>query len=356
MSEQQQRGVVEPYEGAKAEAMLRGYDARWGGEALTVLAVEAEFRAPVVNPATGAASRTWGLGGKIDAIVREEATGRVLVVEHKTSSDDITPGSEYLRRLRMDGQVSIYFDGAAALGHTPDACLYDVLGKPGLRPSQVPVLDEQGVKIVLDAAGVRVRTKDGKKFRETGDTASGYVLQTRVETVEEYYGRVASSIAMDPNGYYVRAEVVRLDGELDDARFDVWQIGAQLREAANAGRHPRNPDACSRWGRTCEFFDVCTGAGSVDDPTRFRVETAAHAELAADATDALPLLTASRLTCARACQRMHKLRYLDGVRPAIEAEALRFGTLIHRGLEAWWKAQGDDRLPAALAAIYAPTV
>jgi hypothetical protein len=97
--------------------MLRGYDARWLEDTVLydVLAVEEEFSTPLVNPETGSASRTWTLGGKVDAIVREKATGRVLLVEHKTTSEAIGPGSEYWRRLRIDAQVSIYFDGAAAI-------------------------------------------------------------------------------------------------------------------------------------------------------------------------------------------------------------------------------------------------
>jgi hypothetical protein len=65
------------------------------------------------------------------------------------------------------------------------------------------------------------------------------------------------------------------------------------------------------------------------------------------------LLTASRLSCARACQRLHQLKYGLGYRPVAEAETLRFGSLIHRGLEAWWSARDGVRLDAALAALAA---
>jgi hypothetical protein len=36
----------------------------------------------------------------------------------------------------MDGQVSTYFDGAASLGLDVAGCIYDVIGKPGIRPLQ----------------------------------------------------------------------------------------------------------------------------------------------------------------------------------------------------------------------------
>jgi len=274
-------GEADPFERAKAEVMMVGYDARWRGEPYEVIAVEAKFEAPLINPATGAPSRTWRLAGKLDVLVRDLRDRLRKLVEHKTSSEDVRPGSEYWRRLRMDGQVSTYFDGAGALGSGDVvACIYDVLSKPALRPSQVPLVGEAGVKIVLDAGGGRVRTKDGKKWRETGDAAQGYVLQTRDETPEEFRARLTEAVAADPDRYFARGEVVRLEKELDEARFDRWQLGQQIREAEVAGRFPRNPDACVRYGRTCPYFPICTGEASLDDPTMFRRVEDVHPELA----------------------------------------------------------------------------
>jgi len=317
-----------PYDLAKAEAMLRGYDARWNDEPLEVLAVEAEFRAPLINPDTTAASRTWRLGGKIDAIVRDRNTGAVSIVEHKTTVADAGPGSDYIKRLRLDGQVSIYFDGALALGHSVIGCIYDVLVKPAQRP------------LLATPPENRKYTKDGRLYANQRDTD---------ETPEEYFGRVVDAIAEDPNRFYLRAEVVRLNGDIREAQADHWALGRSLRENHLAGRYPRNPDACVRYGRTCEYFGVCTGEASLDDWQQFKQAEEIHPELSENADE--NLLTASRLACARRCQREHLFRYIERVRPVAEAEALSFGTLIHRGLEAWWRAQPDERLAAALAAI-----
>lgn len=233
------------FDRVRAEEMLRGYDARWALDAdnYEVLEVEAEFRTDLRNPLTGRASRTFSLGGKIDVVARDLRDGRVLVVEHKTASGDIGPGSEYWRRLRMDGQVSVYFEGATSKGYDVAGCLYDVLGKPQQKPLQ-----------------------PGKTRKEA-------------ETPEEYRARVAEAIAAEPNRYYQRGEVVRLETEMTDALFDVWQTAQQIHEAERAGRAPRNPDACVRYGRTCEFFDVCTGVASLDDPALFRKSERVHPEL-----------------------------------------------------------------------------
>ena len=53
------------------------------------------------------------------------------------------------------------------------------------------------------------------------------------------------------------------------------------------------------------------------------------------------LLTNSSLKCYRRCPRLYRLRYEQGYRAAVEAQALRFGSLIHVGLEAWYVSGGD---------------
>lgn len=281
-----EKANADVWDKARAQAMIRGYDARWSDEAqhYEVLGVEVRFRTDVINPDTAAKSKTWEEGGKLDVLLRDRRDGRVRFMEHKTSSEDLSPGSAYWAKLRMDGQVSIYFDGSKSLGHDVESCLYDVLGKPSQRPSQVPVLDEHGSKVVLNAQGERVRTAQGK-WRQTGDKEQGFALQTREETPAEYLLRMVEAIAEAPDRYFGRTEVVRLEAELDEARADIWAIAKELREDELHGRAPRNPDACERFGRLCSFFDACSGSASLDDPSRFRRVEEVHPELA-DAPEA----------------------------------------------------------------------
>ena len=324
---------IDPFELARAEEMLRGYSARWFDEPLEWLAVEVEANAPLVNPDTGAASRTFLLGGKIDAIARHLATSDVLVVERKTSSEDLSAGSSYWKRLTLASQLSTYMALARSLGYEPRKILYDVLGKPGIRPSGVPII-EDGAKVVLDANGVRVRTKDGKKWRETASAADGYVLQTRPETVDEFRERLRAVIVEKVDELFRRADVVRLADEERDAAFDSWQTAANVREGRNAGRFPRNSDACIRYGSPCTFLPVCANETSLDDPTRYRRVENVHEELSGRPTR-LPLLTNSEMSAHRACARLHHLRYDLGVRALEDAETQRFGSLVHAGLETW---------------------
>lgn len=233
---------------AKVQVLLTGYHLRWAEDAAEceVLAVEARFEGPLVNPMTGRQSQTWRLAGKIDVLIR---TGTLtLIVEHKTSSEDITPGSDYWRRLRMDGQVSTYFEGARLLGHQVDACLYDVIAKPRHRPSEA-------------------------KSRKAP------------ETIEEFRARLAEAVAEEPSKYFARGEVVRLESEMAEHLADTWALGQQLREEELAGRFPRNPDACLMYGRPCPYFAACSGEASLDDERLFAKVPDVHPELTEAVSD-----------------------------------------------------------------------
>lgn len=239
--------TMDPYALARAEAMLAGYHAFWVDEGFEALEVEKEFRLPLLNPETGAASRTWRLVGKVDAIVRGP-DGRVWVLEHKTTSEDASPGSPYRQRLALDGQVSQYVEGAAALGFDIAGVLYDVLVKPALKPLQATPVD------------ARRYTKADTLYASQRD---------RDETVDEYRERLVDAVLEAPHRYFARVEVVRLDSERDEYRWDVWQLAEQMRASARTGRAPRNPDACFRYGTACAFWPVCSSGASLDDPTAY---------------------------------------------------------------------------------------
>jgi hypothetical protein len=238
---------VDPFDLVKAEELLIGYHVRWDDEPLQVMRVEVEFELELRNPATGASSRTWRLGGKIDAIAQRD--GVPWIVEHKTSSEDISPGSPYWQKLRLDAQVSTYLEGARALGFDARGCIYDVIAKPSLRPLQATPAES------------RKYTKEGRLYANQRE---------QDETPEEYRERLREHICANPERYYQRGEVIRTPQEEQEAAYDLWQIARAIRDAETADRHPRNPDACFTWGRACEYFGVCCGAESLEDTTRFR--------------------------------------------------------------------------------------
>lgn len=294
-------GQVDPFDLVRADELLRGYHFRWLDQTYEVLGVEQEFRAPLVNPDTGAASRTYALGGKLDAIARD--AGRVLIVEHKTSSEDIGVGSTYWQRLRMDSQVSTYFVGADALGAPAQACLYDVVAKPGIKPFKATALEQRAYTqpkykqcpackkkdgtasaphTIEGAVGPCEVDPDGGPRRVCTDVGGKLYANMRDsdETPEEFRVRLREMIASAPDRFYQRGEVVRLEEEMRDHRFDTWSTARTMRESELAQRAPKNPDGCVMYGRLCGFFDACSGAASLDDTTRFRRVENIHPELA----------------------------------------------------------------------------
>ncbi len=272
------------FELARAGALIIGYDARWGDTPYEVISVEGLIVTPLVHPHTGEQSPAYELGMKLDVLVRDPRDGRVKVIEHKSSAEDISLGSTYWQALKISSQLSTYIAGAKADGYDVEEVVYDVIGKPELRPKGVPLTDAQGAKIVHDANGERVRTAKGK-WRETGDTALGYVVQTRPETSVEFHARIVAEISSEPEAYYRRGVVVRLEAEEQEAALDLWQTAEMISEAEAANRWPRNPGACIRFKRPCTYFDVCTGSASISDPALYRVAETAHEELALEAAE-----------------------------------------------------------------------
>jgi len=181
----------------------------------------------------------------------------IAIIEHKSTSEDIGPGSVYWRRLTLDPQVSLYLQAAVELGFVVDRVLYDVLRKPAPRPS-----------------------------------AKG-------ESPETYQQRCLDAIVADPDRYYQRGTIVRLETDAREAAVDVWQTAGAIREARRLNVWPKNPDACMPWGRMCEFLGVCCQEQSLDDPGLFAIGNA-HPELASnDRCGSKPTRVRPRSMCGR---------------------------------------------------------
>lgn len=225
-------GLDDEFEAARANALFAGYVAYWKKPAGSALLVEKEFRCALTNPATGADSRTFELAGKIDALT--VIGSRNILVEHKTTSEDISPGSAYWQRLRIDTQIPIYLRGAESLGYRCDGVLYDVLAKPKLRP------------------------KKG-------------------ETSGQFFDRCYAAVTDNPGAHYAQVELPILEREIDDAMADAWATARAIRESELTGRWPRNSDACVRWNRPCTYFGLCTGQRSAAS----FIQTNPHPELSA---------------------------------------------------------------------------
>ena len=101
------------------------------------------------------------------------------------------------------------------------------------------------------------------------------------ETPAMYGARLTKDIGDRPDFYYARREIPRIQADLDEARYDVWQTAKIIRECQKHNRWPRNTSVCIGFGR-CPYFDLCTNgfdiaAGVV--PEGFVQLTNVHPEL-----------------------------------------------------------------------------
>lgn len=158
--------------------------------------------------------------GELDAI--GVIDGERVGVEYKTTSEDISTGSTYWKRItRIDPQASIYLAHLETIGIRK--LVYDVLRKSALR-------------------------------------------EKKGETPEQLFDRTIEDISSRPDWYFARQPVVRLAEERAEFARDI----ASTARLIASGERPRNPDACMKFGRECEFMGVCTKEMDINDERYFR--------------------------------------------------------------------------------------
>lgn len=216
--------------GAKLAAMLAHY--RPPLERWEVNGVEQAFTIPIVNPTTGHPLRVAELYMIVDAVVTERSTGETWLVEHKTTSDDITGFGPYWQRLSLDHQVAIYLLGTGAAG-----VVYDVARKPGLK----------------------LCGKDEQAAQSSGDLPSNC-----------YQRRLEAEIGANLDSYYQVREIRKTAEDLVEAQWDIYHQALLLHEQLKHGRFPRNPNACRGLYGTCPYLSVCVGDAQLEDDSMFR--------------------------------------------------------------------------------------
>lgn len=254
-----------------AAAMVRAYLEYWADDACETIVAEQKFSSAIYNPSTGRSSRTVEVGGKLDKIVRIP-DGRMALMEHKTTSEDLDPTAYYWQRLMLDQQVSLYY-----MHSDVQTVLYDVTRRPAYRPKQIPTLDDDGLKIVLDEHGDRAFNKTGKP-RQTG--GEGMTMQTEPEKPTDFGTRVYDEMSAEPEKYFARREIPRTEADIDEFRQELWIQAKILYECTQRNFFFRNTNSCKPFGRQCQYFDLCyNGWREGDDLPVGYIFRTAHFEL-----------------------------------------------------------------------------
>jgi len=250
-------GSMNDYAIASGRVLCLNYSGFWDQSEWETVATELQFDLPLRNPQTLATSRTYRLSGKIDAIAINRRTGKCWIIEHKTSSMDISPGSPYWQRLFLDEQISTYIYAGKELGFNPVGCIYDVLRKPSIKPLQATPVEN------------RKYDKNNKLYKNH---------RLRNETPVEYADRFAAEIAKNPNKYFSRGEITRSEKDLFNFQRSVWNVSQEMLHNARKDIHTKNSEACFKYNTPCKFFDLCCESSNLAD-SRWVKKERIHSEL-----------------------------------------------------------------------------
>jgi hypothetical protein len=245
-----------------ATAMLLAYVARYRDEGIEVVALEKTFRGEIVNPETGAPSRSFVLGGKVDGIVRQD--GRTYLLEHKTASS-IDGG--YLERLWTDFQVSLYTRYVReTLGIQIDGVLYNVLLKPAIKQAR----GETAAEFEARRAELIAKSKTGKSSAK----------QQFAESDADFQERLALKLAK-PSAYHREMLYIGED-QIESIQAEVWELTKSLLEARRRNAWYQNTSYCFHFNKPCPYFQLCRSGGSeLVRESFYKVETP-HQELRED--------------------------------------------------------------------------
>lgn len=171
--------------------------------------------------------------GKIDAIVSDRDSG-LFVREYKTSSDDISPGSDYWVRLRRDPQVVGYLVAARALGYDVDGVIYTVIRKP---------------RHIINKG----------------------------ETDAEFYARMEALVSVEP--YIVEQRLDYSASDFAEWKANFTHAAKSIQSCRKSGYWPTHAGSCLARSK-CEYLDAChAGIEPNNPPPNMELVTDVHPEL-----------------------------------------------------------------------------
>ena len=225
-----------------ATAMMRAYAVRYATDDFEIVALERNFEGPIVNPATGAASRSFVLAGKVDGIVR--IGGEHFILEHKTASQ---VDGDYLEKLWTDFQITIYAHYIEQMMGIPiTGILYNVLVKAKLQQGK----GESEEEFQARRAELLAKSKTGKSTAK----------RKLAESDEDFQQRLAEKYG-DPEMFH--REVLYLSRDrFDILRAELWELTQAFLEAKRRGIFYQNTAFCFNYQRPCPYFALCRSNGN----------------------------------------------------------------------------------------------
>ncbi len=237
-------------------AVVRGYRAYWGDpdRQVDVEKTDVPFQI-MIDP-------TIMVVGEFDAKGVRKDTKKKTIVEHKSTSEDITMGSAYWNKVALvDSQVTSYLLASRIMGWGEVEVLYDVLLKSTMKRQFATPLEKRQYTKATKTQPSRLHA-DQREVDETED---------------EFEYRVLEDIFKRPEHYYQRGVVVRLEQDHAAHIKDVKGTVRLLQLARDMGENvPRNTDSCFKYGRPCDFYPVCSSGVDVLDDTFYQKKTSSR--------------------------------------------------------------------------------
>ena len=242
-----------------AIAMMKAYAVQYATEGFEVIALEKNFEGPIVNTATGAASRSFVLAGKVDGIVR--AGGDYFVLEHKTAGQ---LDWDYLERLWTDFQITIYAHYIEqTMGIPITGILYNVLVKAKLQQGKGETEEEFQAR----RAELLAKSKTGKSSAK----------RRMPETDEEFQQRLSEKYS-EPT--MLHREMLYLSRDrFDILRSELWELTQAFLDARRRGVFYQNTAFCFNYQRPCSYFALCRSNGNPNLIDNFYQRVAPNEEL-----------------------------------------------------------------------------
>ena len=242
-----------------ATAMMKGYAARYTEESFEVVELEKEFSGEIINPATGATSRSFILSGKVDGIVKEGS--EYFLLEHKTASNI---DSGYLERLWTDFQIILYsWYIEKTLGIRIAGVIYNILCKAKLQQSK----GETESEFEARRAALIAKSKTGKSSAKRKMPESDDAYQARLAEKHSEQGMFHREVL-----YFSRDRFQVLQAEL-------WELTQTFLDARRRDSWYQNTDFCFKWNRPCSYYPLCSsGMSPLVRENHYRVEPP-HSEL-----------------------------------------------------------------------------
>jgi hypothetical protein len=252
-----------------ATAMMRGYAARYQTEEFEVAYLEKTFDGKIINPATGASSRSFTLAGKVDGLVKQD--GQYFLLEHKTASQ-IDAG--YLERLWTDFQVQLYsLYIEQTQGIRIAGILYNILVKARLQQGQ----GETEAEFEERRAALIAKSKTGK-------TSAKRKLP---ESDDSFHERLAAKYT-EP-GMFHREMIYISRDQFDTLRAELWELTQNFLDARRRGVFYQNTAFCFHYNRPCAYFPLCRSGGNPNLIDNLYRHEAPHTELYDDAEAEKPI-------------------------------------------------------------------